>query len=93
MLNIIIDHCTDLFQPQRQSNILLDDVRPTSSDTEFKLDPFQDGSEWDAEEVCLRWNSHHSNIKSSFPILLQREQYVDVTLSAEKKMLKCHRVS
>lgn len=45
------------------------------------------------EEVCLRWNSHHSNMQTSFPDLLQKEQYVDVTLASEGKMLKCHRVS
>lgn len=44
------------------------------------------------EEVCLRWNSHHSNMQTSFPDLLQKEQYVDVTLASEGKMLKCHRV-
>lgn len=46
-----------------------------------------------SEEVCLRWNSHHSNIQSTFPQLLEKEQYVDVTIIAEDKTLKCHRVS
>ncbi|KAK9745314.1 BTB/POZ domain [Popillia japonica] len=46
----------------------------------------------DADEVCLRWNSHHTNMKSTFPSLLQREQYVDVTLTSEGKSLKCHRL-
>lgn len=45
------------------------------------------------EEVCLRWNSHHSNMQSSFPSLLLKEQYVDATLVAEGQSLKCHRVS
>lgn len=44
------------------------------------------------EEVCLRWNSHHSNMQTAFPALLQKEQYVDVTLIAEGKTLKCHKV-
>ncbi|KAJ8917348.1 hypothetical protein NQ315_002370 [Exocentrus adspersus] len=44
------------------------------------------------EEVCLRWNSHHSNMQSSFPSLLVREQYVDVTLVAEGHSLRCHRL-
>ncbi|XP_018569988.1 longitudinals lacking protein, isoforms F/I/K/T-like isoform X2 [Anoplophora glabripennis] len=44
------------------------------------------------EEVCLRWNSHHSNMQSSFPSLLMREQYVDATLVAEGQCLKCHRL-
>lgn len=45
------------------------------------------------EEMCLRWNSHHSNMQTAFPNILSKEQYVDVTLAAEGKMLKCHRVS
>ncbi|XP_019875972.2 uncharacterized protein LOC109603910 isoform X1 [Aethina tumida] len=44
------------------------------------------------EEVCLRWNSHHQNMQNSFPSLLLKEQYVDVTLVAEGKTLKCHRL-
>ncbi|XP_072392700.1 uncharacterized protein [Diabrotica undecimpunctata] len=44
------------------------------------------------EEVCLRWNSHHSNMQTTFPTLLLREQYVDATLVAEGQTLKCHRV-
>ncbi|XP_025833518.1 uncharacterized protein LOC108743322 isoform X2 [Agrilus planipennis] len=45
-----------------------------------------------SEEVCLRWNSHHNNMQTSFPYLLKREQFVDVTLVAEGQMIKCHRV-
>ena len=44
------------------------------------------------EEMCLRWNSHHSNMQTAFPNILSKEQYVDVTLAAEGKTLKCHRV-
>ncbi|KAJ8984152.1 hypothetical protein NQ317_017803 [Molorchus minor] len=44
------------------------------------------------EEVCLRWNSHHSNMQSSFPNLLLREQYIDATLVADGQTLKCHRL-
>ncbi|KAJ8956243.1 hypothetical protein NQ318_014975 [Aromia moschata] len=44
------------------------------------------------EEVCLRWNSHHSNMQNTFPNLLLREQYVDATLVAEGQTLKCHRL-
>lgn len=46
-----------------------------------------------AEEICLKWNSHHGNMQSMFPALLLKEQYVDVTLVADGKTLKCHRVS
>ncbi|XP_060534257.1 uncharacterized protein LOC132706761 isoform X2 [Cylas formicarius] len=44
------------------------------------------------EEVCLRWNSHHTNMQAAFPSLLLKEQYVDATLVAEGKTLKCHRM-
>ncbi|XP_044261462.1 uncharacterized protein LOC123009313 isoform X2 [Tribolium madens] len=44
------------------------------------------------EEMCLRWNSHHSNMQTAFPSILSKEQYVDVTLAAEGKTLKCHRL-
>ncbi|KAG5878379.1 hypothetical protein JTB14_020615 [Gonioctena quinquepunctata] len=44
------------------------------------------------EEVCLKWNSHHTNMQTTFPSLLLREQYVDATLVAEGQTLKCHRV-
>ncbi|CAH0548584.1 unnamed protein product [Brassicogethes aeneus] len=44
------------------------------------------------EEVCLRWNSHHVNMQNTFPTLLLREQYVDVTIVAEGRTLKCHRM-
>ncbi|XP_056633900.1 myb-like protein X [Diorhabda sublineata] len=44
------------------------------------------------EEVCLKWNSHHSNMQHTFPNLLLREQYVDATLVADGQTLKCHRV-
>ncbi|KAF5286566.1 hypothetical protein FQA39_LY16249 [Lamprigera yunnana] len=45
-----------------------------------------------SDEVCLRWNSHHSNMQNCFPRLLEKEQYVDVTVMAEGKTLKCHRM-
>ncbi|KAL3271090.1 hypothetical protein HHI36_021587 [Cryptolaemus montrouzieri] len=44
------------------------------------------------EEVCLRWNSHHSNMQTAFPSLLSKEQYCDVTLVADGKSLKCHKL-
>ncbi|KAK9874366.1 hypothetical protein WA026_002716 [Henosepilachna vigintioctopunctata] len=44
------------------------------------------------DEVCLRWNSHHSNMQSAFSSLLSKEQYCDVTLVAEGKSLKCHKL-
>lgn len=43
-------------------------------------------------EMCLRWNSHHSNMQTIFPNLLQNERYVDVTLAADGQLIKCHKV-
>ncbi|XP_011301826.1 broad-complex core protein isoforms 1/2/3/4/5 [Fopius arisanus] len=43
-------------------------------------------------EVCLRWNSYHSNMQSSFPTLLDSEEFVDVTLACEGKSVKCHKI-
>lgn len=44
------------------------------------------------QQFCLRWNNFQANIVSSFETLLDREEFVDVTLSAEGKSLKAHRV-
>ncbi|KAK3920261.1 Protein bric-a-brac 2 [Frankliniella fusca] len=43
-------------------------------------------------EVCLRWNSYHSNMQATFPSLLNNEQFVDVTLACEGHSIKCHKV-
>ncbi|XP_044579160.1 protein jim lovell-like isoform X2 [Cotesia glomerata] len=43
-------------------------------------------------EVCLRWNSYHSNMQNSFPSLLDSEEFVDVTLACEGRSLKCHKM-
>lgn len=43
-------------------------------------------------QVCLRWNSYHSNMQNSFPSLLDSEQFVDVTLACEGRSLKCHKM-
>ena len=43
-------------------------------------------------QVCLRWNSYHSNMQNSFPSLLDTEQFVDVTLACEGRSLKCHKM-
>jgi len=44
------------------------------------------------QQFCLRWNNFQSNIVSSFEALLDREEFVDVTLTAEGKSLKAHRI-
>ncbi|XP_039298498.1 protein jim lovell isoform X2 [Nilaparvata lugens] len=43
-------------------------------------------------EVCLRWNSYHSNMQTVFPSLLNNEQFVDVTLACEGQSIKCHKM-
>lgn len=43
-------------------------------------------------EVCLRWNSYHSNMQNTFPSLLNNEQFVDVTLACDGRSIKCHKV-
>ncbi|XP_019763804.2 uncharacterized protein LOC109540073 isoform X2 [Dendroctonus ponderosae] len=44
------------------------------------------------QEVCLKWNTHHINMQSAFPTLLTKGQYVDATLVAEGRTLKCHKM-
>ncbi|XP_045466479.1 uncharacterized protein LOC123675206 isoform X2 [Harmonia axyridis] len=44
------------------------------------------------EEICLKWNTHHTNMQTAFPALLNKEQYCDVTLVAEGISLKCHKL-
>ncbi|XP_066954911.1 broad-complex core protein isoforms 1/2/3/4/5-like isoform X6 [Macrobrachium rosenbergii] len=44
------------------------------------------------QQFCLRWNNFQANIVSSFETLLDREEFVDVTLTAEGKSVKAHRV-
>ncbi|XP_068202244.1 broad-complex core protein isoforms 1/2/3/4/5-like isoform X5 [Palaemon carinicauda] len=51
-----------------------------------------DGRIMAEQQFCLRWNNFQANIVSSFETLLDREEFVDVTLSAEGKSLKAHRV-
>jgi len=51
-----------------------------------------DGRIMAEQQFCLRWNNFQSNIVSSFEALLDREEFVDVTLTAEGKSLKAHRI-
>ncbi|KAK3919419.1 Protein tramtrack, beta isoform [Frankliniella fusca] len=45
-----------------------------------------------AQEYCLRWKYHHSNLQQMFSNLLERESYTDVTLACEGKTLKAHKM-
>ena len=44
------------------------------------------------QQFCLRWNSFHSNLATSFHTLRSDEEFVDVTLAAEGQLIKAHRV-
>ncbi|EEB15341.1 hypothetical protein Phum_PHUM362040 [Pediculus humanus corporis] len=49
-------------------------------------------SQVSAQQYCLRWKYHHSNLQVMFIQLLQRESFCDVTLACEGKMLRAHKV-
>ncbi|XP_017888669.1 protein jim lovell-like isoform X2 [Ceratina calcarata] len=88
-------------QQQRQPKTLLLKTIPLKnvSPTTIKLPPRQTNQgvphnvvQQQPTEVCLRWNSYHSNMQNSFPSLLDTEQFVDVTLACEGRSLKCHKM-
>jgi len=43
-------------------------------------------------EFCLKWNNYQSALTTEFKSLQEDENFVDVTLSAEGKTLKAHKV-
>jgi len=45
-----------------------------------------------AEQYCLKWTNYQRNVTSSFKTLLENEEFVDVTISAEGKSCSAHRV-
>ncbi|KAI9556156.1 hypothetical protein GHT06_018730 [Daphnia sinensis] len=44
------------------------------------------------QQYCLRWNNHSDTIISEFEVLLGQEDFVDVTLSCERRSVKAHKV-
>ena len=46
----------------------------------------------DSEELCLKWNNHYSILVSVLDSLLEQELMVDVTLAAEGRLLRVHRL-
>lgn len=44
------------------------------------------------QQFCLRWHNHQTSLLSSLPILLDQSHLTDVTLSAEGRTLRAHRV-
>ncbi|KAF7280301.1 hypothetical protein GWI33_006213 [Rhynchophorus ferrugineus] len=46
-----------------------------------------------AQQYCLRWNNHRSNLLAVFDELLQSESFTDVTLACDGgSPIKCHRM-
>lgn len=45
-----------------------------------------------ADQFCLKWNNYQLSLTTAFRHILEEEEFVDVTLSAEGKNLKAHKV-
>ena len=45
-----------------------------------------------AEQFSLKWNNYQISLTSAFKHILEEEDFVDVTLSAEGQSLKAHKV-
>ena len=50
------------------------------------------GMEADIAECCLRWKSHKKTLISWLDSLLEKECLVDITLAAEGKFIRAHRL-
>lgn len=44
------------------------------------------------QKFCLKWNNFGRNVTTSFKVLLENEEFVDISLTAEGKTIKAHRV-
>jgi len=44
------------------------------------------------EQYCLKWNNYQLSLTSAFKHILEEEDFVDVTLSAQGQSLKAHKV-
>ncbi|XP_034481700.1 B-cell CLL/lymphoma 6 member B protein [Drosophila innubila] len=44
------------------------------------------------QQFCLRWHNHQTSLLSTLPILLDQSHLTDVTISAEGRLLRAHRV-
>ena len=45
-----------------------------------------------SNQFCLKWNNYQLSLTTAFKHILEAEDFVDVTLSAESQNLKAHRV-
>ncbi len=43
-------------------------------------------------KYCLKWNNFGLNVTTSFKALLENEEFVDISLSAQGRTLKAHKV-
>ena len=50
------------------------------------------GGGGNSTKFCLKWNNFSKNVTSSFKSLLDNGEFVDISLSAEGKTLKAHKV-
>ncbi|KAH8322312.1 hypothetical protein KR059_012463 [Drosophila kikkawai] len=44
------------------------------------------------QQFCLRWHNHQTSLLSTLPVLLDQSHLTDVTISAEGRQLRAHRV-
>jgi len=44
------------------------------------------------DQFCLKWNNYQASLTNAFKSLLEKEDFVDVTLSAGGKTLRAHKV-
>ncbi|XP_017106229.3 protein bric-a-brac 1 [Drosophila bipectinata] len=44
------------------------------------------------QQFCLRWHNHQASLLSTLPVLLDQSHLTDVTISAEGRQLRAHRV-
>ncbi|KAH8404518.1 hypothetical protein KR222_010149 [Zaprionus bogoriensis] len=44
------------------------------------------------QQFCLRWHNHQTSLLSTLPVLLDQSHLTDVTISAEGRLLRAHRV-
>jgi hypothetical protein len=45
-----------------------------------------------SNQFCLKWNNYQLSLTTAFKHILEAEDFVDVTLSAESQSLKAHKV-
>ncbi|XP_059089791.1 protein bric-a-brac 1-like isoform X2 [Tigriopus californicus] len=67
---------------------------PMSPRSEHDANPISSSQDKDdpQQHYCLKWNNYQTNLTSVFDHLLQTEAFVDVTLTSEGQVIKCHKV-